>query len=39
MEALKILDQQILEERRLYDNIFDLLGYEKIIFNGKFNAS
>ncbi|XP_028155474.1 cysteine and histidine-rich protein 1 homolog [Diabrotica virgifera virgifera] len=33
MEALKVLDQQMNEERVLYDSIFDLLGYEKITFN------
>lgn len=34
METLQILDQQLVEERHLYDNIFELLGYEKITFNG-----
>lgn len=33
METLKIYDQKLLEERKLYDSIFDLLGYEKISFN------
>ncbi|KAJ8932899.1 hypothetical protein NQ318_023200 [Aromia moschata] len=33
MEALQVLDQQLVDERRLYDSIFDLLGYEKIAFN------
>lgn len=36
METLQILDQQLVEERHLYDNIFELLGYEKITFNGIF---
>lgn len=35
MEALKSIDHQINEERILYDGIFDLLGYDKITFNGK----
>ncbi|XP_018578494.1 cysteine and histidine-rich protein 1 homolog [Anoplophora glabripennis] len=33
METLKAYDQKLLEERKLYDSIFDLLGYEKISFN------
>ncbi|CAH0549993.1 unnamed protein product [Brassicogethes aeneus] len=33
IEALEVMDQQMSEERKLYDTIFDLLGYEKIIFN------
>ncbi|XP_071053347.1 zinc finger TRAF-type-containing protein 1 homolog isoform X2 [Onthophagus taurus] len=33
MEALQVIDQQVADERRLYENIFDLLGYEKITFN------
>lgn len=35
METLKLLDQKLIDERKLYDSIFDLLGYEKIAFNGK----
>lgn len=35
MDSLQIIDQHISEERRLYESIFDLLGYEKITFNGK----
>lgn len=35
METLKLLDQKLVDERKLYDSIFDLLGYEKIAFNGK----
>lgn len=35
MEALKLIDEQMIEERKLYDSIFDLLSFEKIIFNGK----
>lgn len=38
METLLIIDQQSLEERRLFDRIFDLLDYEKITFNGNFFA-
>lgn len=34
MEALRDIDARSLEERRLYDNVFDLLSYEKITFNG-----
>lgn len=34
MEALQAIDVQLTEERKLFDNIFDLLGYEKITFNG-----
>jgi hypothetical protein len=34
MEALELLDQQVVEERKLYKTIFELLGYDKIIFNG-----
>jgi hypothetical protein len=33
MEALELLDQQVVEERKLYKTIFELLGYDKIIFN------
>lgn len=33
MEALREIDARTLEERRLYDNVFDLLSYEKITFN------
>ncbi|KAJ8984309.1 hypothetical protein NQ317_012280 [Molorchus minor] len=33
METLKVLDQEMLEERKPYDSIFDLLGYDKIAFN------
>lgn len=38
METLKLLDQKLVDERKLYDSIFDLLGYEKIAFNGKSNS-
>lgn len=34
MEALRVIDEKNLEERKLYDNVFDLLSYEKITFNG-----
>lgn len=34
MEALKVIDEQMSEDRKLYDSIFDLLSFEKIIFNG-----
>ena len=37
MEALQIIEQKSEEEKRLYDNIFELLSYEKIIFNGRIN--
>ncbi|KAK9720309.1 TRAF-type zinc finger [Popillia japonica] len=33
MEALQVIDQQVADERKLYENIFELLGYEKITFN------
>lgn len=33
METLKIIDQQMVDERKIYDSIFELLGYEKILFN------
>ncbi|XP_063905354.1 zinc finger TRAF-type-containing protein 1 homolog [Zophobas morio] len=33
MEALEILDQKVMEERKLYKAIFELLGYDKITFN------
>lgn len=36
MEALREIDARTLEERRLYDNVFDLLSYEKITFNGLY---
>lgn len=36
MEALRDIDARTLEERRLYDNVFDLLSYEKITFNGLY---
>lgn len=35
MEALTDIDTKTLEARRLYDNVFELLSYEKITFNGK----
>lgn len=35
MDALQQLDQQLVDERKLFSTIFELLGYEKIIFNGK----
>lgn len=31
------MDQKTQEEKKLYDQIFDLLSYEKIIFSGKNN--
>lgn len=34
MDSLLAMDQEMTEEKKLYDNIFDLLGYEKITFNG-----
>lgn len=37
MEALQIIDQQVADERKLYENIFELLGYEKITFNGVYH--
>ncbi|ERL92723.1 cysteine and histidine-rich protein 1 homolog isoform X1 [Dendroctonus ponderosae] len=33
MESLLAMDQALVEEKKLYENIFDLLGYEKITFN------
>ncbi|RZC40320.1 cysteine and histidine-rich protein 1 [Asbolus verrucosus] len=33
MDALQLLDQQMVDERKLYNTIFELLGYEKITFN------
>lgn len=36
MESLLAMDQALVEEKKLYENIFDLLGYEKITFNGAF---
>jgi len=33
MKALELIDQKYIEERNLYDSIFDLLSYEKITFN------
>lgn len=38
MEALRDIDARTLEERRLYDNIFDLLSYEKITFTGLYQS-
>lgn len=35
MEALTDIDTKTLEARRLYDNVFELLSYEKITFNGN----
>lgn len=35
MDALQVIDQQVADERKLYENIFELLGYEKITFNGN----
>lgn len=36
MESLKAIETTKDLEKRLYDNLFDLLSFEKIIFNGKF---
>ncbi|XP_018335771.1 cysteine and histidine-rich protein 1 homolog [Agrilus planipennis] len=33
MEALQVIDEHNANERKVYDCIFDLLGYEKITFN------
>ncbi|XP_011497154.1 PREDICTED: cysteine and histidine-rich protein 1 homolog isoform X1 [Ceratosolen solmsi marchali] len=33
MEALRDIDAKNLEERKFFDNVFDLLSYEKITFN------
>lgn len=33
MEALQVIEKQNEEEKRLYENIFELLSYEKIILN------
>ena len=35
MEVLDVLDQKVIEERRLYKTVFELLGYDRITFNGK----
>jgi hypothetical protein len=35
MEALRDIDTKNLEERKLFDSVFELLSYEKITFNGK----
>lgn len=35
MEALQDMDEKIMEERKLFDNVFELLSYEKITFNGQ----
>ncbi|XP_030762394.1 cysteine and histidine-rich protein 1 homolog [Sitophilus oryzae] len=32
MDSLLAMDQQMAEEKKLFENIFDLLGYEKITF-------
>lgn len=34
MEILGEFDKELEKERKLYHNIFDLLNYEKITFNG-----
>ncbi|XP_045473358.1 cysteine and histidine-rich protein 1 homolog [Harmonia axyridis] len=33
MESLRTIDQEIADERKIYDSIFELLGFEKILFN------
>ncbi|KAJ1530493.1 hypothetical protein ONE63_005391 [Megalurothrips usitatus] len=33
METLLIMDNKLEQEKRLYDHIFDMLNYEKVIFN------
>ncbi|KAL3289235.1 hypothetical protein HHI36_003668 [Cryptolaemus montrouzieri] len=33
MESLKAIDQEMADERKIYDSIFELLGFEKILFN------
>lgn len=33
MEALAVVDQQLLQEKQLYSRIFELLSFEKITFN------
>lgn len=35
METLLVMDNKLEQEKRLYDHIFDMLNYEKVIFNGK----
>lgn len=35
MDTLLILDQQKADEKKQFENIFNLLDYEKITFNGK----
>lgn len=37
MSALDTMDQKFQEEKLLYDTIFDLMSFEKITFNGKYN--
>lgn len=34
MEILDVFDNEMEKEKKLYSNIFDLLNYEKITFNG-----
>lgn len=35
MKFLEVIDQKNFNERKLYDNIFELLGYEKVMITGK----
>lgn len=35
METLLSMDNKLEQEKRLYDHIFEMLNYEKVIFNGK----
>lgn len=39
METLLIIDQQRANEKMQYENIFTLLDYEKITFNGLLDSS
>jgi hypothetical protein len=39
MDILCDFDQEIEKEKKLYSNIFDLLSYEKINFNGIFTLN
>lgn len=35
METLLAMDHKLEQEKKIYDHIFDMLNYEKVIFNGR----
>lgn len=38
MDALEVMDMHQMDEQKLYKNIFSLLSFEKITFNGTLTS-